>query len=72
MQHFQSHDQQDNSDNCAYKSADLLGDVVIEPQGVGELIGLAGEGVQYGGEVMIDASSSVLELLGELLGGLLS
>ncbi len=46
--------------------------MVAEPQAVGELSGLVGQDVQYGGETVIEASFSVFELLGDLLGELLS
>jgi hypothetical protein len=72
MQHFQPDHPEDKHDNSLYEHADVLLDVVTEPQAIGELIGLVGEGTQYGGNVVFEASCSVLELLGELLSGLLS
>ena len=71
MQHFQS-DDEDKRENILYESVNLLSDVVTEPEAIGELIGLMGEGVQYSGETMIETGGSLLGVLGELLGGLLS
>jgi hypothetical protein len=71
MQHFQS-DDEDKRENILYESVNLLSDVVTEPESIGEVIGLMGEGVQYSAETMIETGGSLLGVLGELLGGLLS
>jgi hypothetical protein len=53
-------------------TADVLGEIITDPQGVVDIAGLLGEGLQQGGEYALDGAIAVAEMLGEICSGLFS